>query len=73
MRSHDLELGPWDGGANRTVVYREYQGEFTQYGVQLPTGRVVRVNRRSIAPLDVGVNVIITAPFDRPVLAYPES
>lgn len=72
MRAHDLELGPWDGGANRRVVYREYQGEFTQYGVQLPTGRVVRVNRRSIAPLDVGVNVIITAPFDRPVLAYPE-
>lgn len=71
MRAHDLELGPWEEGAERRIQYREYQGEFTQYGVRLPTGRTVSVRRRSIAPLAVGTNVIITAPFDRPVLVYP--
>ncbi len=73
LRAHDLELGPWDGeGAERFVEYREYQGEFTGYGVRLPSGRHINVRRRSIAPLELGTKVIITAPFDRPVLVYPE-
>jgi iron(III) transport system ATP-binding protein len=38
LRVHDLELGPWDVGAERIVEFREYQGEFTQYGVRLPSG-----------------------------------
>ncbi len=74
LRAHDLELGPWEAeGAQRIVDYREYQGEFTEYGVRLPSGRRINVRRRSIAPLDMGTKVIITAPFDRPVLVYPET
>jgi iron(III) transport system ATP-binding protein len=73
LRAHDLELGPWEGGgALRTVRYREYQGEFTEYGIELPSLRRIYVRRRSIAPLDIGTRVVITAPFDRPVLVYPE-
>ena len=73
LRAHDLELGPWEGdGAERRVYYREYQGEFTEYGIRLPSGRRINVRRRSIAPLEMGTKVIITAPFDRPVLVYPE-
>lgn len=71
LRAHDLELGPWENGAERRIEYREYQGEFTQYGVRLPSGKTIRVRRRSVAPLEVGVRVIVTAPFDRPVLVYP--
>lgn len=73
LRVHDLELGPWEGGgALRTVRYREYQGEFTEYGIELPSLRRIYVRRRSIAPLEIGTRVVITAPFDRPVLVYPE-
>ncbi|NQW17285.1 MAG: ABC transporter ATP-binding protein [Chloroflexi bacterium] len=73
LRAHDLELGPWEGGgAVRTVSYREYQGEFTEYGIELPSQRRIYVRRRSIAPLEIGSRVVITAPFDRPVLVYPE-
>jgi iron(III) transport system ATP-binding protein len=73
LRAHDLELGPWEGGgAVRIVRHREYQGEFTEYGIELPSLRRIYVRRRSIAPLEVGTRVVITAPFDRPVLVYPE-
>ncbi len=73
LRAHDLELGPWEGGgAIRTVRYREYQGEFTEYGIELPSLRQIYVRRRSIAPLEIGTRVMITAPFDRPVLVFPE-
>ncbi|MBI4219137.1 MAG: ABC transporter ATP-binding protein [Chloroflexi bacterium] len=71
LRAHELEFGPITGGPDMRVAYREFRGEFTQYGIRLPSGMVVRVRRRSLAPVEVGTRVTITAPFDRPVLVYP--
>jgi iron(III) transport system ATP-binding protein len=71
FRAHELEFGPFAEGPDMRVSYREYRGEFTQYGIRLPSGAVVRVRRRSLAPVEVGTRVTITAPFDRPVLVYP--
>jgi iron(III) transport system ATP-binding protein len=71
LRAHELEFGPISDGPDMRVAYREFRGEFTQYGIRLTSGTVVRVRRRSLAPVEVGTRVTITAPFDRPVLVYP--
>jgi iron(III) transport system ATP-binding protein len=71
FRAHELEFGPFAEGPDMRVAYREYRGEFTQYGIRLPSGSIVRVRRRSLAPVEVGTRVTITAPFDRPVLVFP--
>jgi iron(III) transport system ATP-binding protein len=71
LRAHELEFGPISDGPDMRVAYREFRGEFTQYGILLPSGAIVRVRRRSLAPVEVGTRVTITAPFDRPVLVYP--
>jgi iron(III) transport system ATP-binding protein len=47
MRASELELGEWTGGAEARVAYREFRGEFTEFGVILPSGRLLRVRRRS--------------------------
>jgi len=73
LRAHELEFGPGADGSDMRVAYREFRGEFTQYGIILPSGVTVRVRRRSLAPVMDGTRVRITAPFDRPVLVYPSS
>lgn len=55
MRASELEISPVASDTQAVrVVFREFRGEFTEYGVQLPSGLVVRVRRRSAGALVEG-------------------
>ena len=71
MRASELEIGEWSGGPEARVIYREFRGEFTEYGVTLPSGCVVRVRRRSRDGLAEGDKVAIRAREGSRVIVFP--
>jgi len=75
MRAADLELelaGPEAAEAGAVVVYREFRGEFTQYGVRLPSGVTLRVRGRSGATVSDGARVTVRTRPGAKVLVFPE-
>ncbi|MSQ08412.1 MAG: ABC transporter ATP-binding protein [Dehalococcoidia bacterium] len=76
MRAADLELGladPETAEAGAFVVYREFRGEFTQYGVRLPSGMTLRVQGRSVARLPDGARVTVRTRPGAKVLVFPKT
>ena len=73
MRASELELADWDGGLEARIAYREFRGEFTEYGVSLPAGSVIRVRRRSRDVIEDGALVSVKARDGSKVIVFPES
>jgi iron(III) transport system ATP-binding protein len=72
LRASELEVEPSDSGVDARVLYHEFRGEFTQYGVRLPSGAVVRVRRRSSDALGEGAHVAIRARPGSRVIVFTE-
>lgn len=76
MRAADLELeaaGTSSAGGEAVVVYREFRGELTQYGVRLPSGMTLRVRGRSGATVPDGARVTVRTRPGARVLVFPEA
>jgi iron(III) transport system ATP-binding protein len=77
MRASELELMPPDGRLEVSdlpvlrVIYREFRGEFTEFGVSTRSGLVIRVRRRSSEALAEGDEVIICARGISKVIVFP--
>ena len=59
------------GDSDAQVVYREFRGEFTEYGIRLPSGATVRVRRRSADPFNYGDRVHITERNGHEITVFP--
>jgi iron(III) transport system ATP-binding protein len=73
LRATDLELQPSETGVDARVVYREFRGEFTEYGVRLPSGAVLRVRRRSGGGPPVGARVSVHVRPGSSVILFTKS
>ena len=74
MRASELELHQSTGesdGPQLRVVYREFRGEFTEFGVRLPSGGIVRVRRMSAVAFDQGDNVRIVPRGGSRMIVFP--
>lgn len=74
MRASELELADsvnGAGGADLKVVYREFRGEFTEFGVGLPSGQTIRIRRRSSENYAQGDSVSVLLRGDSKVIVYP--
>ena len=71
LRASELEITLAAGDSDAQVVYREFRGEFTEYGVSLPSGATVRVRRRSADPFDYGDRVRITERNGHMITVFP--
>ncbi len=74
MRASELELTPPDSRPDvpeLRVIYREFRGEFTEFGVSTQSGCVVRVRRRSSDDLQEGDAVGIRARGSSKVIVFP--
>ena len=60
LRASELEIAASEDGPGGRISYREFQGEFTEYGVRLPSGLLVRVRKRSAALFEEGDRVAIS-------------
>ncbi len=59
LRASELELKASTDGPEARVTYREFRGEYTEYGVRIPSGLVVRVRKRSSELFNEGDRVAI--------------
>ncbi len=73
MRATELELQPSETGVDARVAYREFRGEFTEYGVRLPSGVVLRVRRRSGDGPPVGTRVSVQVRPGSSVILFTRS
>lgn len=73
MRASELEITDWVEGPEAKVTYREFRGEFTEYGVTLPSGRAIRVRRRSRDEIADGASVSVRAREGSRVIVFPVS
>ena len=74
MLSGPCELVPpqnGNGSPELRVVYREFRGDFTEFGVALPSGCTIRVRRRSSETLAEGDAVGIKVPDGSRILVFP--
>ena len=71
LRASELEITHSAGDSDSRVVYREFRGEFTEYGIRLPSGATVRVRRRSAHPFDYGDPVRITERNGHTITVFP--
>ena len=71
LRASELELTEWREGPEARVAYREFRGEFTEYGIGLPSGAVVRVRRRSEDEVSEGELVALCGRPGSRVMVYP--
>ena len=71
LRASELEIAHSSGDSEARVVYREFRGEFTEYGVRLPSGATVRVRRRSAHPFNHGDPVQITERNGHTITVFP--
>ena len=71
MRASELELAEWDGGAQARVTYLEFRGEFTEYGVTLASGTLLRVRRRTRDHIGEGSIVKVSARPGSKVIVFP--
>lgn len=72
MRASEIEISAADTDMHTArVVFREFRGEFTEYGVQLASGVVVRVRRRSAGAFDEGDAVTLKERDGSTIIVYP--
>ena len=71
LRASELEITHSAGDSDARVVYREFRGEFTEYGISLPSGATVRVRRRSAHPFNYGDPVQITERTGHTITVFP--
>lgn len=74
MRASELELKDSVNGAESLqlkIAYREFRGEFTEFGVGLPSGRVIRVRRRSSESFAEGDAVTVRSRGASKVIVFP--
>ena len=71
LRASELEITHSAAESDAQVVYREFRGEFTEYGVRLPSGATVRVRRRSAHPFNYGDPVQITERHGHTITVFP--
>ena len=71
LRASELEITLSTGESNARVVYREFRGEFTEYGIRLPSGFTVRVRRRSADPFNDGDRVHIRERPGHKITVFP--
>ena len=71
LRASELEITLSTGESNARVVYREFRGEFTEYGIRLPSGVTVRVRRRSADPFNDGDRVHIRERPGHKITVFP--
>jgi iron(III) transport system ATP-binding protein len=72
MRASELEISPAGSDSHvARVLFREFRGEFTEYGVELPSGVVVRVRRRSAGALGEGDLVTMKERQGSKIIVYP--
>ncbi len=74
MRASELELLASVNGSEPTgikIAYREFRGEFTEFGVGLPSGRTIRVRRRSSEAFSEGDAVSIQTRGTSKVIVFP--
>ena len=71
MRASELKLSPSTNGTDARVAFREFRGEFTEYGVRLPSGVMIRVRSRGNRPLEDGSQVAIEERSQTKITVYP--
>ncbi len=71
LRASELELHPPSLESEGRVLFREFRGEFTEFGVVFPSGVVVRVRRRSSSPFVVGDRVKIGQRENSAIIVFP--
>jgi iron(III) transport system ATP-binding protein len=72
MRAAELEMVPSTDGIDARVAFREFRGDFTEYGVRLPSGQVVRVRRHPSGDFAPGDRVAIRARPGARVIVFAE-
>ncbi len=74
MRASELELAGASGAEEHSelrVVYREFRGEFTEFGIAMRSGQTIRVRRRSSESFVEGDAVTVLPRGDSKVIVYP--
>ena len=71
LRASELEIVLASGDSEGQVVYREFRGEFTEYGVRLPSGATVRVRNSTADRFDHGDRVRITERNGHTITVFP--
>ncbi len=57
MRASELELTQYAQNCNGQIVFREFMGEFTEFGVKFASGASITIRQRSAVPYQVGDRV----------------
>ena len=72
MRASELELEAADSSesTSATIASKEFQGEFTEYGVRLDSGVLIRVRRRAANGLSEGQRVKVRARNNSEVIVF---
>ena len=73
MRASELELTAPANDHDLHVSYREFRGEFTEFGVGLPSGRTIRVRRRSSEKFAEGDPVGMKVRGGSRIIVFPRS
>ena len=71
LRASELEITHSADDSDARVAYREFRGEFTEYGIRLPSGATVRVRRRSAHAFNHGDPVRITERTGHTITVFP--
>ncbi len=71
LRPSEVELSVTGSGPDVRVRSREFRGEFTSYGLVLPSGQSISVTRRSDEPIELGSRVAVTSRPGSKVIAFP--
>lgn len=74
MRASELELVSSHSASEARdlkIAYREFRGEFTEFGVKLPSGGMIRVRRRSSENFAQGDSVAVQARDTSKVIVFP--
>ena len=73
MRASELEIEPAQEDEQRTATIesREFEGEFSEYGIRLDSGTLLRVRRRAANGLEAGGRVRIQTRNGSKVIVFP--
>ncbi|MCH8910908.1 MAG: TOBE domain-containing protein [Chloroflexi bacterium] len=72
MRASELEIEAADAAdsTSATVDSKEFQGEFTEYGIRLDSGVLIRVRRRAANGLAEGQRVKVRTRNNSEVIVF---
>ena len=72
MRASELELLSPESDHAGIVAFREFMGEFTEFGIRFPSSAVVKVRQRSSVPYAVGDAVSVRPRQNSQCLVFPK-